>query len=141
MEEIRNRLKKLRGSLGLNQGEFAAKMGVKQNTWSNIELGTNPCSDRYINLVCLTFNARREWLVNGTGEMFEQSQDKLPLEIVLGIDRDIPPELARLIAIYKELLPLNKEAVLEVAEATLKTQRNTIKSLQGEVDSEKRESS
>jgi transcriptional regulator with XRE-family HTH domain len=127
MEKIRARIKEIRGRLGLTQSKFAAKMGVKQNTWSNIELGTNPCSDRYINLVCLTFNVREEWLRLGRGEVFDSALKPPPKPVFDDDENPLPPNAVELISMYQELLPLNQEAVLTFAETTLQSQRNTIK--------------
>jgi transcriptional regulator with XRE-family HTH domain len=63
MDGIRDRAREARLKMRLSQGEFAAKMGVNQKTWSNIEIGINPCSDRYVNLVCLTYKIRKAWLL------------------------------------------------------------------------------
>jgi len=127
MEDIRSRLHELRRKLGISQGKFAEKMGVKQNTWSNIENGTNPCSERYINLVCLTFNVRKEWLVNGQGEMLADSFSTPQTDSNQPSMAELSPEVAELIAIYNELVPLNQKAVLDFLEKTLQSQRNTIK--------------
>jgi len=130
MEEIRARLLEVRRRVGLTQGEFATKMGVKQNTWSNIEHGVNPCSDRYINLICLTYNVRKVWLETGQGGMFESNS---PHAQILDDDGNpLPPEVAELVTIYNELVPLNQKAVLDFLETTLQSQRNTVKALKKE---------
>jgi transcriptional regulator with XRE-family HTH domain len=143
MDDLHGRLKELRKKLYLSQGKFAERMGVKQNTWYNIEAGNNPCSDRYIRLVCLTFGIREEWLRTGQGEVLEPTP-KPPPKLVLDNDgKPLPPEVAELIMIYRELVPLNQEAVLTFAETTLQAQRNTIRAL-GDASSgetQKRESS
>jgi transcriptional regulator with XRE-family HTH domain len=131
MDDIRARLRELRARLGLSQGKFAAKMGMKQNTYSNIELGVNPCSDRYINLICLTYSIREPWLRDGKGEMFDSAPKPPPEPIPGNNGKPLPPDVAELIAIYQELVPLNPEAVLTFAETTLQAQRNTIKALEG----------
>jgi len=131
MENIRDRAREIRLKLRLSQGEFANRMGVKQNTWSNIERGTNPCSDRYINLVCLTYNVRKEWLADGAGEMFKTNPQILPTEPVQSDDgKSLPQDALELIAIYEELVLPNKKAVLDFLEKTLQSQRNTLQAVQ-----------
>jgi transcriptional regulator with XRE-family HTH domain len=132
MEEIQSRLRMLRAKLGLSQGEFAARMGIVQSTWSNIETGPNPCSDRYANLICLTYGIRKEWLIDGQGEMFKPESPNPPQEPAFDDGGNpLPPEVAELIAIYRELVPPNQKAVRDFVETTLQSQRNTIKSLEG----------
>jgi DNA-binding XRE family transcriptional regulator len=134
MEDIRNRIREIRGKLRLSQGDFAEQMGVKRNTWSNIENGVNPCSDRYIHLVCLTFRVREEWLRNGTGDMLEPKPLAPPptkqVSAPVSSEEPLPPDVAELVTIYQELVPLNQEAVLNFADTTLQAQRNTIKALE-----------
>jgi transcriptional regulator with XRE-family HTH domain len=133
MEGIKDKLREIRRRMGLSQGEFAAKMGVNQKTWSNIEIGVNPCSDRYINLVCLTFNVRKEWLLEGQGEIFEPDPPNPPPEPIFDdTGKLLPPEVAELVTIYQELVPLNQKAVLDFVETTLQSQRNTLKTLENE---------
>jgi transcriptional regulator with XRE-family HTH domain len=130
MDDIRDRLREIRALLRLSQSKFAAKMGVKQNTYSNIELGVNPCSDRYVNLICLTFNVREEWLRTGLGDIFKPAPELPPDPVSGGGEQPLPPDAVELTTIYQELVPLNREAVLTFAETTLQAQRNTIKALE-----------
>lgn len=67
---MNERIKKLRKHLDLTQREFAEKIGVKQNTVAQYEMGRNVPIDSVISLICREFNVNEEWLRNGTGEMF-----------------------------------------------------------------------
>lgn len=67
---MNERIKKLRKTLDLTQQEFADKIGVKQNTVAQYEMGRNIPIDSVIFLICKEFNVNEEWLRNGTGEMF-----------------------------------------------------------------------
>ena len=67
---MNERIKKLRKTLDLTQQEFADKVGVKQNTVAQYEMGRNIPIDSVIFLICREFNVNEEWLRNGTGEMF-----------------------------------------------------------------------
>jgi len=137
MEEITARLKKIRQTTGLSQGEFARQMGIKQSTWSNIEVGLNPCADRHVNLVCLTYNVRKEWLLDGQGEMFGQNPPNSQFGAISEEEgRPLPPEVTELVTIFQELVPLNQKAVLDFLETTLQSQRNTIKAINKSKDSD-----
>ena len=67
---MKERLKKLRKTLDLTQQAFADKIGMKQNTIAQYEMGrTNP-SDAIIFSIYREFGVNEEWLRNGTGDMF-----------------------------------------------------------------------
>lgn len=69
-----DRLKDLRKSLSIKQGDFADKISTTQGHISDIENGRKSLSDRTIKLICLeNWNGKtvnEEWLRTGKGEMF-----------------------------------------------------------------------
>lgn len=67
---MNERLKNLRKTLNLTQKEFGEKIGVTNFTISDIEKGKLSLTERNQNLICEKFNVNKEWLENGTGEMF-----------------------------------------------------------------------
>lgn len=67
---MKERIKKLRKTLDLTQQEFADKIGVKQNTVAQYEIGRNIPIDSVVFLICKEFNVREEWLRTGEGDMF-----------------------------------------------------------------------
>lgn len=67
---MNERLKKLRKALDLTQQKFADKIGVKQNTVAQYEMGRNIPIDSVINLICKEFDVNEEWLRTGKGDMF-----------------------------------------------------------------------
>lgn len=67
---MKNRIKELRKALGLTQQKFADKIGVRQNTVAQYEMGRNEPIDTVINLICREFNVSEKWLRTGEGEMF-----------------------------------------------------------------------
>lgn len=69
------RLKELRKTLKLTQKEFAASMGLKQTSYSEIENKRQELTERNKNLICQTFNVNRDWLETGQGEMFIENDD------------------------------------------------------------------
>lgn len=83
---MKDRLKKLRKELDMTQQEFAEKIGVKQNTVAQYEMGRNEPIDSVFALICREFNVSEEWLRNGTGDMFvELSRDEQLMEWAGGI--------------------------------------------------------
>lgn len=74
---MNERLKELRKSLGLTQREFAEKIGIKQNTVAQYEMGRNNPIDTVITLICRRWNVSEEWLRCGIGDMYiEQTRDE-----------------------------------------------------------------
>ena len=66
---MQNRIKDLRKSLGLNQTEFAMRLGVAPNTISSYEKGIIVPSNSIITSICREFAVNETWLRTGEGEM------------------------------------------------------------------------
>lgn len=75
-EHINNRIRTLRKKLRLNQAEFGERIGLKNGAISWMEKEGNNVTDQNIQLICEKFQVRREWLVDGTGEMFAERAKK-----------------------------------------------------------------
>ncbi len=73
------RLKQVRKALGYTQTEFAKFLGITQTSYSMIENGIRPLSDKYVRIICITFNVSEQYLVSGQGEMFVSSPHKKEL--------------------------------------------------------------
>ncbi len=67
---INARVKAIRKAKGLNQAEFGKAISLKQGGVSYIEQEGNTVTEQNISLICQKFRVRREWLVDGEGEMF-----------------------------------------------------------------------
>lgn len=64
------RVKAVRQALGLSQQEFGSRIGIKISAMSYLESGKSRLTESNAILICKEFNVNREWLLNGTGEMF-----------------------------------------------------------------------
>lgn len=69
---MNKRIKNLRKSLSMTQEEFSKQIGLSRNFIAQVEIGTKTPSDRTISDICRQFKVSKEWLRNGTGEMFTQ---------------------------------------------------------------------
>ena len=74
---IQERLKAIRKSMNMNQTEFAERLQMKQNSWSQIENEKNPLLDRHVKSLCKEFNVNEQWLRSGEGEMFSDASASL----------------------------------------------------------------
>lgn len=68
---VNERIKKLRKALDLTQQKFADRIGVKQNTVAQYEMGRNVPIYSVIALICREFNVSEKWLRTGEGDMFK----------------------------------------------------------------------
>lgn len=105
------RLKELRKHLGLSRDDFAKRLGLKsRGKIENIELGRTKPDDAFIKLICNTFKVRYEWLVHGSGEMFQDDDSDAQAIIDAALDgkcpsaRDILVKLAKMDTKYWEML-------------------------------------
>lgn len=73
---MKDRLKKLRKELDLTQQAFADKIGMKQNTIAQYEMGRTTPSDAIIFSICREFGVDENWLRTGEGKMFEELTDQ-----------------------------------------------------------------
>ena len=74
---IGERVRLLRKELGLNQAQFAEKIGLKQAAIGLYENNQRGVADRIILLICEKYSVQEEWLRNGTGEMFLESDSTI----------------------------------------------------------------
>ena len=84
-DEITPRVKILRQALGMSQTDFGAKIGVTRGVINNLDRGLTDLQDPLLSLICSVFNARREWLETGEGEMFEPEDAESPFYDAMGI--------------------------------------------------------
>lgn len=68
---MNERIKELRKALGLTQQELADRIGVKQNTIAQYEIGRNTPINSVVSLICKEFNVSEDWLRNANGDMFK----------------------------------------------------------------------
>ena len=81
---MNKRIKQLRKHLGLNQTDFASRIGVSQTAVAAWELGTRNPMDAIIQSICREFNVSERWLRDGEGEMFLPQDDADELMALAG---------------------------------------------------------
>ena len=67
MTSINSRIKDVRKESGLNQSDFAKKIGLTQRGVSHIEQEGHNASDVTIKSICQTFLINEKWLRDGVG--------------------------------------------------------------------------
>lgn len=112
------RVKVIRKELNLTLEKFGKSLGVGKTAISKIENNERNLTDQMIISICREFNVRKEWLVDGYGEMFiPLSRDEQIEEFMGKVLRDEPNNFKkRLISVLAKL----SENEWEVLEKKLK---------------------
>ena len=103
---ILDRIRLVRKKIGLNQVDFAGRIGLTQTSMSMIELGKSPLTEKNIKLICATFAVEEGWLRTGKGEMFGP----------------VSPYEKELLAVFGKLTADTQEFILDMARNLLKRQ-------------------
>ena len=107
VSNIRDRIRALRKALGLNQKEFAQRLGMKSTTLSMIEVGDNALTEKNIKLLCMIYNVNENWLRTGKGEMFAASPYEKEF---FDIYNNLPPDIQKaLLRLAKDLLAVQNK--------------------------------
>ena len=104
---ILDRIRLIRKTLELKQGEFAQRIGLTQTAMSMIELDKTALTDKNIKLICATFAVDESWLRTGKGEMFGAQS----------------PYEKELLETFSKLTADTQEFILEMAKNLLKRQK------------------
>ena len=72
MSSIAERIKEVRKNAGLTQQKFADRIGAKQNTVAQYEIGRNAPIDPVIKAICKEFGCNEIWLRTGKGDPFQE---------------------------------------------------------------------
>lgn len=75
-----NGIRTLRKDLDLTQAEFAKKLNISRSNLAAIETERVALTERTINDICREFKVNKEWLINGTGEMYQSCDTPEELE-------------------------------------------------------------
>ena len=126
------RLKTLRKTLNIKQGDFADKISTPQGHISDIENGRKTLSDRTMKLICLENwdgkMVNEAWLRTGEGEMFIQVSEEddtaaLVYSLLGSKKNELYAIILEVIRSYQELSPASQQVILEYS-------RNLLKNLQ-----------
>jgi len=112
-DEVRQRIKQLRETLGVSQRDFAKRIYISQTLLGDIELGSRNVNDRTIQLISTEFNVNKDWLLTGEGEIFTAPPVDLQLE--------------KLIEIFQQLDGGLRDYLLEQSKGLLKIQKENTK--------------
>ena len=128
MSSVGERRKQIRKDAGLTQQKFAAKIGTKQNTVAQYEIGRNIPIDPVITAICRIFDIQEDWLRYGLEPMrAERSREEEIAELVgsaLTGSNDFKKAVIRMIC-------SRSDEELKAMEAALRAVYDNIKKDQG----------
>lgn len=73
-DDVKDRLKELRKSLGLTQKDFAQRIGASPSVLNNYECGRRKPPKVVVNNICKTFSVSEQWLRTGEGPMMQEGE-------------------------------------------------------------------
>ena len=82
---VNERLKTLRHTLNLSQKEFAKRIFISTSHFTCLETGHRNIKDIILDSISKTYNANKEWLLTGKGEMFDAEPPDVKLEELVGV--------------------------------------------------------
>lgn len=115
--DVNNRILELRKNLHLSRDAFGAKIGVSGHVVRNWDRNETNAADKplILNIICKEYGVNREWLENGTGEMFDES---LPSSIdQLAIEYKLSKEEVRFLSNYLSLPQELRSSAIQILSA------------------------
>lgn len=112
---MNERIRKLRKALNLTMEKFGERLGVKRNTVSQWETGTNSVTDQMFKSICREYNVNESWLRDDIGEMFCIPEDEtaaLVSDLLEDADDEFYKMILDVVRTYQQLQP-NSRKVLE----------------------------
>jgi transcriptional regulator with XRE-family HTH domain len=105
---VGKRIKALRETLGISQREFCKLLSLSGGYIAGIEVGLREANDRLVKLIASEFNANKEWLMTGKGEMF--------INVKKGDERT-----TRLVAVFNDLPKKYQDVIFGVIDLLRET--------------------
>ena len=119
MEEIKDRIKKIRKEKKMTQEDFSKKLGLARNSIANYEIGRREPTNAIIVSICREFDVNEDWLRTGEGEMFiqipEEDETAALVYDLLGPDKESFYNIVlETIKAYKKLSPNSQKVINEL---------------------------
>ena len=90
MDDISQRIKQLRETLGISQREFCKLLSLSGGYIANVEAKLREPNERLIKLIVSEFNVNEDWLLTGRGEVFNLKVKDERSSRLLSLFNDLP---------------------------------------------------
>lgn len=122
---IKERIKEIRKTNKLSQKAFGELLGVSRDVVTNIEYGRVEPKTLLINHICQVFNVNKEWLINGTGDMYIIPLDTIKQAKIVAELNTSDPELMELVENILLLSEDNQDLIKVIIKTLLSKQKKT----------------
>lgn len=118
---MKNRIKKIRKTANMTQQKFADRLGLKRQTIATYETGRVEPSDSTLLLICKEFNVNKEWLLTGTGDMYDIPEDETAAVVSDLLEEDNPfyDLIVGIMKTYKKLDDKSQTALKNLSQELL----------------------
>ena len=112
-DTINRRIKQLRKDMGLTQGEFGKKIGLKHGAVSKMEQDGSRVIDQNIKLICDVFGVNEQWLRHGEGQRNRENGETVLKQLAL--EYNLTGERLELVKNFLMLTVEQQEAIVRSA--------------------------
>jgi transcriptional regulator with XRE-family HTH domain len=113
MNEINERIKKVRYELNISQHDFSKRIFIGQSSLGEIETGVRNVNERIIQLISSQYNVNKDWIKTGKGHMFDIEKPDIKLEHLIDIYKQLGKPLQDYLLLQSEnLLKLHNENII-----------------------------
>lgn len=119
---IGDRIKLLRKEkLHKTQKEFGNCIGLKPNSVSDIESGKNNPTQQTIKAICREFNVSQDWILTGSGEIYDIPEDEIASVVSDLLEEDNPfyDLIIGIMKTYQQLDSKSQDALNNLSKALL----------------------
>ena len=121
MSTLAERIKDIRKSENLTQQKFADRLGIKQNTVAQYEMGRNVPIDAIITAICREFSINEIWLRYGSESLIAETTQKQKLtRFFADVLATAPDDRSAFIAALDDLPPEFWPLMVELAKGIVK---------------------
>lgn len=121
MSTLSERIKEIRKSEKLTQQKFAERLGIKQNTVAQYEMGRNVPIDAIITSICREFSVNENWLRYGAESMKAETTQKQKLSrFFADVLATAPDDRSAFIAALDDLPPEFWPLMVDLAKGIVK---------------------
>lgn len=122
---MKERIKKIRNSLGLTQQKFADRLGLKRQTIASYEIGNIVPSDSTLLLICKEFEINKDWLLTGEGEMYDMPEDETVAAVSELLEESNPfyDLIIGIVHTYKKLDDKSQEVLKNLSQELLENMK------------------